>query len=190
MANNSPKLGKELENAAKQFDKFDDQVKAMTLDRMNEAPKEDKEPQSRFSQKELSKTPDHYIKPSKHLGDGQKFNERFREQWEYAKEYVHFTAYHSEIIGEKLEFWTHPFGGVGAQYWEIPTGKPIWAPRHVAEQIRRCKYHQLVMMENTITSADGIGQMYGSIAADSTIQRLNAEPVIERKSIFMGASNF
>ena len=46
-------------------------------------------------------------------------------------------------------------------------------------------------MKNTVTEHTGAGQMYGQIAADTTMQRLDARPASTgRKSIFMGANSF
>jgi len=74
-----------------------------------------------------------------------------------------------------------------AEEWKVPVNKPLWAPRYVAERIKGCKYHRLVMQQSTSTSADGMGQYYGSMVADTTIQRLDAIPMSTRKSVFMGA---
>ncbi len=46
------------------------------------------------------------------------------------------------------------------------------------------------MQDSKVTGADGMGQYYGAMAADKTVQRLDARPVSTRKSIFMGASSF
>jgi hypothetical protein len=187
---NNSQTQQELSKAAQQFDAFDAEVKEMTLDRMNEAPKANEEPQSKLSSKEIDRSKDIYLKPDRTTSDRQKFNEKFRKQYEFDKEYVQFIAFHKEILGETIEMWTHPYGGVGAEFWKVPTGKPVWGPRYLAEQIKRCKYHRLIMQSNTTTGVDGMGQYYGSMAADSTIQRLDAEPVSSRKSIFTGAANF
>lgn len=177
----------ELDKMKKNFDEFDSQVKDLTLDRMNEAPKQEIEPQTKLSTREIENSKHIWLKPKKTLSDRQKFNEKFREQWNYAKEYVQFIAEHKEIIGESIEMWTHPFGGVGAEFWEIPTNKPVWAPRYVAEQIRRCNYHRLRMDEGSITSSDGRGSYFGKMVVDTSVPRLTAEPVNSGKSIFMGA---
>jgi hypothetical protein len=175
---------RELDKAQEQFEKFDTEVKNMTLDRMNEAPKLEQEPQTKLSSREIDKAKDIYLKPDRTIDDRQKFNEKFREDWNFNKEYVHFIAEHKEIIGETIEFWTHPFGGMGAEFWKVPTNKPVWAPRYVAEQIKRKCYHRLIM-QPSVTTTDGMGQYYGSLAVDTTIQRLDAYPVTPRKSVFM-----
>ncbi len=178
----------EMDKAEKQFEKFDEEIKSMTLDRMNEAPKLETEPQTKLSQNELAKAKEIHLKPVRAIGAREKFNENYRSEYNFAKEPVHFIAEHKEIIGEKIEMWTKPFAGIPAEYWEIPTGKPVWAPRYVAEQIRARNYHRLKMNETTgQTGSDGAGQYYGQIAVDTTVQRLDAVPVSTRRSVFMGA---
>jgi hypothetical protein len=46
------------------------------------------------------------------------------------------------------------------------------------------------MDENKTVGSDGRATYYGSMAVDTTIPRLDAHPVINQKSIFMGAKNF
>ncbi len=179
----------ELDKAEKQFEKFDQEIKSMTMDRMNMAPKEELEPQTKIAQSDLDKSKDIYIKPKKSIAVRDKFNERFRSKYEFDKEYVNFIAENKEIGGETLDFWTRPYGGMPAEEWEVPVNKPVWAPRYVAEQIKRKNYHRLVMQDRTVGS-DGMGQYYGTMAVDTSIQRLDAHPVSTRRSIFMGANNF
>lgn len=181
----------EMDKAEKQFDAFEAQVKELTLDRMNEAPKEEIESQAQLSQKDIARSKDIYLKPDKTIGCREKFNENFRAAYEFDKEYVHFTAQNNELIGETIEMWTKPFAGIPAQFWKVPVNKPVWAPRYVAEQIKRRSHHRLVMNESTgQIGADGAGKYYGQMAVDTTIQRLDAFPVSSRKSIFLGASGF
>jgi hypothetical protein len=177
----------QLEQADKQFKAFDENIKSMTLDRMNEAPLLETEPQTKLSQAEISKSKEMYIKPKRTVSSREKFNEKFRDDYNFAKEYVNFIAEHKELIGEVLEFWTKPFPGMPAEEWVVPTGVPVWAPRYVAENIKSKKYHRLVMKQNTTAGSDGMGQYYGTMAADSIIQRLDAVPANQRKSIFTGA---
>jgi|SRR5579863_3557303 len=175
---------KELDRVEGDFKAFNDNVKEMTLDRMNAAPKEDAEMQTKLSSKEIEKAPGTYLKPKRTIGDRAKFNEKFRKHWEFAKEYVNFVAENKEIIGETIDMWTHPFGGVPAEEWEIPTNKPIWAPRYVAEQLKRCIYHRL-KMEDRPSHTEGGSTFYGTMAVDNVVQRLDAHPVAARKSLFM-----
>ncbi len=180
---------KELDKCEKQFEAFDQNVKSLTLDRMNTAPKEEVEPQTKLASSEIAKSKDIYIKPKRSIASREKFNEDYRKDYNFSKEYVNFIAENKEIIGETLDFWTKPFAGMPAEEWDIPVNKPIWAPRYVAERIKGCKHHRLVMQDRS-TSADGMGQYYGSMAVDTTIQRLDAHPVSSRKSIFMGTEAF
>lgn len=178
----------ELDKAEKQFEHFDAEVKSMTMDRMNMAPKEEAEPQTKISTREAQDKPDHYIKPKRTIPSREKFNERFRDDYNFDKEYVKFIAENNEVIGEAVDLWTKPYPGVPAEEWEIPCNKPVWAPRYVAEQIKRKYYHRLTMDHKRNMGADGMAQYYGVMAIDTTIQRLDARPVTNNKSIFMGAN--
>lgn len=188
---------KELDKLDDQFQAFDKQVKDLTNDRMNAAPLQEVEAQTKLSQEDIAKSKEIYLKPKRSLGPGvepksgkrELFNEKFREDWNYSKEFVQFIAEHREIIGEIIETWTKPFPGVNTEYWEVPTNKPVWGPRYLAEQIRRKVYHRLIM-DNRPTEVMGTGTMYGGLVVDKTIARLTAEPVSTRKSIFMGDRAF
>lgn len=181
---------RELDKVEEQFKAFDESVQSMTLDRMNQAPKEETEPTHRLSQKEIEKSNDLYLKPFRTIGSREKFNERFREDYNYAKEYVRFIPENKEIIGETIEMWTKPFPGLPAEFWKIPTGKPIWGPRYLAEQVTKARYHRLTMQQHVSSGNDGMGQYYGAMAVDTIVQRLDAIPVSTRKSIFMGSDDF
>jgi len=180
---------KELDKAEKQFDKFDEEIKSMSFDRMNSLPKKEVEPQTLLSQKEIANTRDIYLKPNRRIGSREKFNEDYRLDYNFSMENVKFIAENKEIIGETITLWTKPFAGMPAEEWIVPVNKPVYGPRHLAERLTGCKYHRFVMQQ-TPTGSDGTAQYYGSMAVDTTINRLDAIPVSERKSIFMGASNF
>lgn len=182
---------REIDKAEKQFDEFDKQVKELTLDRMNEAKKEESEPQTKLSQKELDRSKDIYLKPLRTLSSREKFNEKYRDDYNFAKEYVQFIAEHKEIIGEKIEIWTKAFPGVPAEYWEVPTNKPVWGPRYLAEQIKGAKYHRLRTEDSIQLGSDGSGnRFHGGLIVDSVVQRLDAQPLGGKRSVFMNASGF
>lgn len=183
-------LPADLEIAKKQFDEFDNNIKQMTLDRSNEAPKQEHEPQTKLSSKELNNSHEIYLKPVKTIGRRDKFNENFRNQYNFDKELVRFIAENKEILGEDLELWTGKYGGVPVEFWRVPTNKPVWGPRYLAEQIKNCKYHRFIMRDSVVTEQGGYGQMYGSMAVDTTVQRLDAIPAKQVSRVFMGASNF
>jgi hypothetical protein len=191
IAKNKPKAqnslaAQELDKAQEQFQQFDENVKKMTMDRMNQAPRQETEPQTKLSQNEIAKKPDIYLKPKRTIATPNKFNEDYREAYNFDKEYVHFIAENKEIIGEDITIWTLPYAGMPAEEWVVPTNKPLWGPRYLAEQIRRKTYHRLVMKEQVIDSM-GVGQFYGQMAVDTTVDRLTCVPVSTRKSVFMGA---
>jgi len=179
---------KELDNAEKQFDKFDADVKELTLDRMRAAPKHESEPITTHSDRELKKTADLYLKPSRSINNHQKFNEKFRSAYEFDKEYVCFIADHKESPGDKIEVWTRKYGGTPAEFWEVPTGKPVFGPRYLAEQIASCSYHRLKTEDSIMTGGDQNMRYHGSLVVDTTVQRLNATPHNKtRTSVFGGA---
>lgn len=175
----------EIDKIETQFNQFDKEVKSLTLDRMNEAPSLEEEPQTKMSSREQKNAKDIYLKPSKYQSSKEPFNEKWRADYEYAKEYVQFIAEHKELIGETIEIWTKRFPGMNAEFWEVPTNKPVWGPRYLAEQIRSRTHHRLVMKENMVVAHDHAGQYYGTMAADTTIHRMDAYPVTQRRSVFM-----
>jgi hypothetical protein len=180
----------EIDKVEQQFESFDKNVKELTLDRMNSAPKEDSEPQTKLSQSEIEKSKDIYLKPTTYIPSKEKFNEKFRDDYNFSCEYVNFIPEHKEAQGDVIECWSKPYPGMPANFWKIPTGKPVWGPRYLAEQLSGCKYHRLKMNQTISTGANIGGQYFGAMAVDTVIQRLDAIPVSNRKSIFMGSRSF
>lgn len=180
---------KEMDKVEEQFKEFDQNIKDLTQDRMNAASKKDVEPQTKMSSSDIEKSSDIYLKPKRAIFSKEKFNEKYREDYNFAKEYVRFIAEHKEMPGETIQsIWSKPFPGVAAEEWDVPVNKPIWGPRYLAEQITKCKYHRLKMDQTVMTGGDHRGQYFGSMAVDTIVQRLDAIPVSTKKSIFMGAS--
>ena len=104
-------------------------------------PKEDKvEPQTKISQSDIAKSKDVYLKPAKTIGSKERFNEKFREDYNFSKEYVQFIAENKECIGETTELWTKPYPGLPAEFWQVPSNKPVWGPRYLAERIKGCAH--------------------------------------------------
>jgi hypothetical protein len=184
---------KELDKAEAQFNAQEEQIKSLTLDRMKETAKPaNSDPNSQLVMKDSMKN-DTYLKPRRSIGSREKFNEKFRDEYNFLSEYVNFEARNNEIIGEAIEFWTKPFPGMPAQEWVVPCNKAVWAPRFVAEKIKKSSYHRLIMEESgpVVGQDPRLGAQYqGQMIADSVIQRLDALPVSNRKSIFMGANSF
>jgi len=181
---------KELEKLDEQFNNFEKQVEEMTYDRMKLVPKLETEPQTKMAQSEIDKSADIYLKPITSVGSKEAFNEKFRSMWEYDKQYVRIIAENNEIKGDHIEIWTKPYPGVAAQFWNVPVNKPIYVPRYLAEQIKRKFYHRLQMQEQIVEN-NSIGSVYGKIVVDTTISRLDARKAdVEKRMVFMGASNF
>lgn len=189
---------KQIDKAEKQLEAFDNNIKEMTMDRVNQlSPKVDRPDEAPISQKDLMNSKDVYLKPEKIIGAGvnpktgerEKFNEKFRAAYEYDKELVQFQAVNNEIIGETLEIWTKPYGGMNCEFWKVPVNKAVWGPRYLAEQIKRKFYHRLKTEDRVTNQGEGMSY-YGSMAVDHMIQRLDAYPVSQKRSFFMGAKNF
>jgi hypothetical protein len=179
---------KELAKVEQQFDSFQNQIEQLTLDRMNMAPKTEHEPQTKLSSNQIADAKQIYLKPEKTIGARDKFNEKFRMNWNYDKEFVLFIAENNEIKGETIEVWTRPYGGIPAEFWKVPCNIPVWGPRYLAEQLTKCKYHVFSMDRSQNTGADGTGTYYGTMVVDSVKQRLDARPVTQRRSVFLSAT--
>jgi hypothetical protein len=181
---------KELNKVEKQLEEFDDQVKSLTLDRMNCAPKLEKDRDSARSQQEISNSKTIYLKPVRSISSREKFNENYREEYEKVKKYVEFEAKHNEIKGEKLELWTKPFAGMPAEFWNVPVGVSVSAPQYVKNRIDECYYHKLSMQQNVSNGTDGMGEYYGSMVVDNVVQRLETLNIKKNPRIYMGSRNF
>lgn len=175
---------RELDKAKEKFDEFDAEVKSFTQDKMNEAPMEEVEPQTKLSSKEWKEAPEIYLKPTRTQYPGpipktgkmtDTFNEKYRKQYEFDKEYVRFVAENHEIVGEAISMWTRPYPGVAAEEWLVPVNKPVWGPRYLAEQIKRKCYHRLVMNDHKVVESSGVGTITGGIVAECTKHRLDAQ---------------
>src|SRR5271169_4297237 len=183
---------KELENAKEQFDQFDQQVKDLTLDALKKAPVEESESQTKLSSKEIEKSKEIYLKPTRTYPPGvnpktgviEKFNEKFRKDNEFVGEYVNFIAENLSIIGESITLTVKKYPGTNCEDWTIPVNVPVWAPRMVATRLTECNY-TVLKMEDRPTSVGGEGTYYGQMVAKSRVQRLDARPVSSRKSVFM-----
>lgn len=192
-----PKVQEEMSKIDQQLSAYEEKVKNLSLDEMNKAPREEKEAQTKLSAREIEKSAEIYLKPDRKImainnrtGEAQKFNEKFRAAYEFAKEYVCFIAENHEIIGETIEVWTRPFGGLPAEFWKVPVNKPVWGPRYLAEQLTKCTYHRIIMNQDKIVAQDGNAVYNGAIEVKETRERVSARPAKLEKSVFMGASGF
>jgi hypothetical protein len=181
---------KELDKAQEQFDAFDQNIKELTQDQLSKAPAQEQEQQTKLSQNEIANSKDIYLKPKSTIASKEKFNEKFREAYLFDKQYVNFIAENKEIIGESITLWTKPYAGLPAEQWVIPVNKPVFGPRYLAEQIRRCTYHQLSMNEQEVVARDSSVEYCGRMVADKTVSRLTAEPVTKARSVFVSSNVF
>jgi|SRR5271154_611572 len=169
---------KELDRAEKQLEKFENDIKAAVDDRSKTA----ESPDHQISQKQIEKSSDIYIKPSKVIFSREKFDETYRESYNEAKKYVHYIVTHEECKGDRIEMWTKPFPGVAAEFWIIPSGKPVWIPKYVADKLENgCGYHRLKTQDRS-TELDSSGnQYYGTLVVDEYTHRISARPVSNRR---------
>ena len=169
------KLSKDLESASQKVDAFEDQVKSLSTNDMNNAPVKEEEAQTKLSQREIDKTDGIYLKPERSISCKESFNEKWRDEYNYRREYVRFIAEHKEIIGESIEKWTRPYPGMPAEFWRVPVNRVVIGPRYLAEEISKCCYTRLTM-EDRSTGGDGMGTYYGQLVASHKVQRLDAKP--------------
>jgi len=180
----------ELDKAQKQFDAFDQNIKELTQDQLSKAPVLEQEAQTKLSQNQIANAKDIYLKPKRSIASKEPFNEKFRDAYLYDKQYVNFIAENKEIIGESITLWTKPYAGLPAEEWVVPVNKPIYGPRYLAEQIRKCHYHQLSMNEQEVVARDNSVEYCGRMVADKTVPRLTAEPVTKSRSVFVSSNVF
>jgi len=169
------RLSKDLEAAIVNVDQFDASVKALTNEVDVNAQKPESEPQVKMSNREIAKQDGIYLKPDRSINSKESFNEKYRTEYEFKKEYVPFIAENKEIIGETIELWTKPFAGISAEFWKVQTNKKVWGPRYLAEQISRKGYNRLTMEDRPV-SQDGGHTFTGQLVATNRIQRLDARP--------------
>ncbi len=177
---------KELDKVEKQFDDFKEQVDSLTKDRMDLSRKADLEPIHKIANKDLDKNDAIILKPSKNIRSPEKFNEKFRKPYEEDCQRMDFTAEHRELIGETIEIWVKPYPGMNAEYWEIPTGKKVNAPRYIFDKLQRTGYHRLRMDETKKVGGDGNTQYYGQMVVDNYVPRMDAFVIPAKRNVYMG----
>lgn len=181
---------KELDKAEKQFEAFDKEVKSMTLDRMNQAPRLETDISDKRSQNDIASSNMLYLKPKRTVPSREKFNEDYRGEYERAKERVEFTAENKEVQGESLEFWTKPFPGMPAEEWVVPVGVSVNAPAYVKRRIDECYYHRFSMNQGMSTGTSREGQFFGAMVVDNVINRLETHEVKKNPRVYMGSRSY
>lgn len=176
---------KELENVTVQFDLFEKQMRALSE---SSSPIVETEQQTKLSSREVNSMDAPVIKPFRTIGSKEKFNENFRAQYDYAKQYVKAIAENNEIKGETIELWTKPFPGVPAEFWKVPVNKPVMIPRYLASQLNTRIYNQYIQEDkNYKTGTEGGHQFYTGIVSKQTVHRLDCRPAANAMySMFTG----
>ena len=173
------KANQELDNIEEQFNAQTEAIKAAASEPINAKKAEEVEPQTQLSAKELQKAKEIVLKPVRSISVRDKFNEKYREDYNWDKEYVRFVAEHREMVGCAIEKWTRPYAGMPAEYWEVPTNKPVWGPRYLQREINACEYVKRTM-ENSIIDAHAEGAVRGAMVVDHVVNRLSAR-IVEDK---------
>lgn len=195
-----PKLNaegqRELDKIENKFSEVETQNKEIGYEERLLAPKKEVEPQTKIAQSDLDKMDVPYIKPRRSFppapnpktGQIEKFNEKFRAEYEYKKQRVEFIAENIEVLGEAPAFWTKPFPGVNAEEWVIPVNRPVNAPLYVKERLEGCGYTVFKSSQSKHTQ-DGISYE-GYLEVQERKNRLNAREVPKKRNIYMGNTRF
>jgi hypothetical protein len=141
------------------------------------------EPQTKLSKQELAHTDAIWVEPIRSIkrpvGGKDKATVHFKEEWkplhEKDWEYVRCIVENNELIGEAVEVWTGKWGCDPAHFWKIPVNKPVMIPRHLAEQLSKCKYHRL-KMEGGLEAAQESNFVNKRIVADHVVRRIDCRP--------------
>lgn len=166
---------KELEKVEAQFDQFERQM--MALSGVDLGAPIETEAQTKLSTKEQNASDVPYIKPNRTIGSKEPFNEKFRAQYDYAKQYVRCIAENNEIKGEQIEVWSKPFPGVPCEFWKVPVNKPVMIPRYLAAQLSTRVYNKYSMEDRMRgIGSDGGHQFYTGMIAKESVRRLDCRP--------------
>lgn len=170
---------KELRKVDEQISTLNDEIKSPDLSARAVLPEVQAEPQTRMSSREIKNSDAIYLKPLRSISSKEKFNEKYRDAHTRGWEYVQCIVENKEIIGESVETWTKKFAGDPAHFWKVPTNKPVFIPRLLAEQLASCKYSRLKMQadERQITTSDGVGTYIGALQYEETVKRIECTPV-------------
>lgn len=175
---------KQLDAAQQKFDKFEESIKEMTMDKISSsASPMETEQQTKMSSKEIKQYDAPYIKPIRSINrsqggkDGAKtyWDEKFRPAHTRDWEYVRCICENKEVIGESIHTWTAEYGCDPAHEWKIPVNKPVWIPRLLARHLANRKYHRL-RMEDAPTSVEGGITYHGAMVVDQEVSRLDCRP--------------
>ena len=174
-----------LKEVKKLEEKFQEQSEAISKINRAElkAPLEEKEQQTKISQKEARKYDAPFIKPVRSIGCNAKEKplESLEPMRKRAWEYVKCVVENYETIGEPVECWTKRFAGDNYDFWIVPVNTPIYIPRLLADQLSKCKYHRIIMKaqegsEGRHTETAGVADI-GIIEVKNEVQRISCKEV-------------
>jgi hypothetical protein len=184
---------KELDKTENQINQFEKQVQSISLDETKAAQKHEYEPQTKLAQSEMDKIDVKYIKPRRSYPPApnpktgkleEKFNEKFRSEYELKSKRVDFIAENLEVIGEAPAFWVKPFPGMSCEEWVVPVNIPINAPLYVKERLEACGY-TIFKGSQSLKSEDGINYN-GYMEVQERKNRLDARDISKKRNIYMG----
>src|SRR5579872_3866462 len=151
MATKRPDLSleaqRELDRVDAEIQSVPQQMQGIDVNKINNAQSQS-DPQTKMSNREMNKSDAIYLKPTRSFACRAKFNEDFRKDYEYDRQYVKFIAENNEVIGETIPLWTKKYAGQPYEEWSVPCNKVVCGPRYLAERIANCKYRRLVMKED------------------------------------------
>lgn len=179
----------------KELDKAEGQVKNFTESLVTArqeapmAPTREMEPQTKMSQQEMNNSSVMYLKPKRSFPSKEKFNEKYRDDYNRQREYVEFIVENNEVKGESIDFCIKKFPGMPVEEWVLPVNKPISAPRYVKERIEECGYTIFTTTDQRVGSEGGV-VYYGQMVAEERKQRLTARDFTKKPRIFIGNNSF
>lgn len=179
---------KELDKVENQINKFSDSVSSAREGKGSLVMRET-EPQTKMSQSEMNNAQVMYLKPKRNFPSRERFNEKFRDEFNRQSEYVEFVAENHEVKGESIDFCIKKFPGMPVEEWVVPVNKAVSAPRYVKERIEECGYTVFTTTDRQTASEGGV-MYYGQMVAEERKSRLSAREITRRPRIFMGNHAF
>jgi hypothetical protein len=179
----------------RELEKVEDQIKTFSESMVTAGeeraslPVREMEPQTKLSQSEINKSNILYLKPKRTFPSREKFNEKYRADFNYQSEYVDFIAENHEVKGESIDFCVKKFPGQPIEEWVVPVNKEVSAPRYVKERIQECGYTIFTTADNTVASEGGV-KYYGQIVAEERRARLSAREISRVSRISMSTKIF
>jgi hypothetical protein len=129
--------------AVKDVLKLQEQMNAMSVDKINDiAPKVEDAPVEMSMKERASLENALYIEPKRTLKAFGTLPEKLKKEHAHAWEYVKGMFENYIVNTEHLTFWLCLYPGDPDCLWEIPPNRPVYVPRHVAKHLEEImKYH-------------------------------------------------